>query len=600
LPDFDCCVFENEVPAESERLMPEEPRMKTVRRVSARGMRRVGKSREGASGRRRALVLAFLGVVAPLALLLTLQYFWLGDLERTSRLARQATLKNHVDFITEKIEFFYSRQAELALAVPNEVFAAGTERRIAEYLEKQCRCGRHTQSVSKIGWPADPTRGACLVFYSGFRGECETIHAYDPCSGLPAIKYSPSVYLATLYWRVLAKKLRKKTELPALFVDERDSVHPIILRLVKDEDGLLGVAGFVVDVDQFTQDLLPTVIHKSLGGLPEHEDLMVSVWDGAFRIRFGEKTARPENYELKRRFSFVFTDWTIGLRSRRSTSAEWARANFYFNVTLSSVVALVLLAGTAFAMRAAAREMKLSQMKNDFVSNVSHELRTPLSSIRVFGELMRLGRVQEHEKIRQYGEYIESEGRRLSRLIDNILDFSKIESGQRIYRFENEDLLPIVEDVVKTFAVRLRQGDFALHVEAPPEPLPMACVDAAALGHAIGNLIDNAIKYSDGGRRILARLSQEGEELRISVQDQGIGIAPEEHGRIFERFHRVGTSLVHNVKGSGLGLALVRHIMEAHGGRVSVVSAPGKGSEFTLHLPAGECGKRAERPGENG
>jgi len=554
---------------------------------------RIGSLGGGGRHPRRALVLAFLGVLLPLALLLALQYLWLADLERSSRLARRATLAYHLELITEKVEWFYSKRAEAALAVPADVFAAGTEDRIEAYVLSRCECGRKSRAKKvKPTWPVNPTEGALMLFYAGFRGECGELHAYDPARNVETKKVPAAVHLARLYWSLLAKKSPKKISVPPLSVDERDPAHPLIISLQADDDGLLGLAGLVVDVRYFVDDLVPILIHKSLAKHPDRDDLAVAVWDSEGHVRVGDPGARVEDYELKRRFQFVFTDWTIGVRSRRSTSAEWARANFLFNVTLSTFLALVLLGGTALAMRAAAREMRLSEMKSDFVSNVSHELRTPLSSIRVFGELMRLGRVQEREKIVQYGEYIESEGRRLSRLIDNILDFSKIESGQRVYRFEDEDLLAIVEDVVKTFDVRLRQGEVRIEVQTPPEALPVVCVDAGALGHAIGNLIDNAIKYGNGARQIIVRLAVEQREVRISVRDHGVGIPSEEHERIFERFHRVGSSLVHDVRGSGLGLAIVKHIVEAHGGRVSLSSAPGKGSEFTLHLPEGGCGER--------
>jgi signal transduction histidine kinase len=114
-------------------------------------------------------------------------------------------------------------------------------------------------------------------------------------------------------------------------------------------------------------------------------------------------------------------------------------------------------------------------------------------------------------------------------------------------------------------------------------------VDAGALGHAIGNLVDNAIKYAGDGREIVVGLDRKGDEIRISVLDHGLGIPAEEHDHIFDRFHRVGTSLVHDVRGSGLGLAIVKHIVEAHSGRISLTSAVSEGSEFTIHLPAGEC-----------
>ena len=224
-------------------------------------------------------------------------------------------------------------------------------------------------------------------------------------------------------------------------------------------------------------------------------------------------------------------------------------------------------------------------MKADFVSNFSHELRTPLASIRVFGEFLKLGRVRDTEKIHEYGEYIETESRRLTQLINNILDFSKIESGLKTYRFEEADLKCLIEETLKLFEVRLEQSGFHIAFEAPAEPLPPAMLDRDAISQAFINLLDNAVKYSGGSKEITVRIGRTEDRLTISVIDRGVGIERDEWDKIFEKFYRVSTGLVHDVKGSGLGLSIVRHVIEAHQGNVTVESTPGRGSNFTLHLP---------------
>jgi len=246
---------------------------------------------------------------------------------------------------------------------------------------------------------------------------------------------------------------------------------------------------------------------------------------------------------------------------------------------------VVLLAGLGLALRTAGREMRLAAMKSDFVSNVSHELRTPLASIRVFGELMRLGKVTDGDKVREYGEHIEVESRRLTQLVDNILDFSRIESGRKVYHFSQTALEEVVRDVVAAFTMRFRGSGFEIELAGPAAPLPPVTADAAAIDHAVSNLIDNAIKYSGAGRQIAVRLARVGDEVAIAVCDRGIGIPASEQKHIFERFHRVSTGAVHEVRGVGLGLAIVDHIVRAHGGRVEVESEPGKGSTFTIRLP---------------
>jgi signal transduction histidine kinase len=226
-------------------------------------------------------------------------------------------------------------------------------------------------------------------------------------------------------------------------------------------------------------------------------------------------------------------------------------------------------------------------MKSDFVSNVSHELRTPVASIRVFGELLRLGRAQDPEKVREYGAHIEDESRRLTRLIDNILDFSRIESGRKEYHFAEGDVRELVQAVVRTFEVRLAAEGFRIVIDERDGRLPPLWMDSDALSQAFQNLLDNAVKYSGTSREIVVTLSADNGDVVIAVRDHGIGIARDEQRKIFERFHRVGTDLVHDVKGSGLGLSIVHHIVAAHGGSVAVQSEPGHGSTFTMRLPIG-------------
>jgi signal transduction histidine kinase len=270
---------------------------------------------------------------------------------------------------------------------------------------------------------------------------------------------------------------------------------------------------------------------------------------------------------------------------RDLTEKQLARRYFIFNFSLSIVAGLILLGGVVLALRTASRSMKLSQMKADFVSNVSHELRTPLASIRVFGEFLKLGRVNDAQKIKEYGEYIETESRRLTQLINNILDFSKIESGQRIYQFERANLAQLIEETLKLFVVRLEQDGFRIFFERPAYPLSDALLDTEAIAQAFINLLDNAVKYSGNRRTVTVRVDQALNFVTVAVTDSGIGIEADELEKIFEKFYRVSTGLVHDVKGSGLGLSIVKHVVEAHRGKVTVESSPGDGSIFTIFLP---------------
>ena len=184
-----------------------------------------------------------------------------------------------------------------------------------------------------------------------------------------------------------------------------------------------------------------------------------------------------------------------------------------------------------------------------------------------------------------YGEYIETESRRLTQLINNILDLARIESGRKSYELAPADLEAVVRETLRTFRPSFEQAGFRLGWQPPAAPLPPIALDAGAIGQSLANLLDNAQKYSGDARDIDVALAREGDSAVVTVADHGLGIPRDEQAKIFDRFHRVSTGLVHDVKGSGLGLAIVRHIVEAHGGRIEVESRPGEGSRFRVVLP---------------
>ena len=245
---------------------------------------------------------------------------------------------------------------------------------------------------------------------------------------------------------------------------------------------------------------------------------------------------------------------------------------------------IVIAAGLVATYRLVRRETETARLKAEFVANVSHDLKTPLSLIRVFGETLEMGRITDEPTRHEYYRVITRESERLSRLIENVLDFSRIEGGRRTYDLVPVSVEPLVRDTVESFAYVLAQQGFKVDVAVPPG-LPAVPMDAEAVGQALGNLIDNAIKYSEARKVLTVEAAVRDGGLALTVGDEGIGIPRDEQGKIFDKFYRVGRSDTQGRRGSGVGLALVRHVALAHGGRVSVDSQPGQGSRFTLWLP---------------
>ncbi|HOJ03471.1 MAG TPA: HAMP domain-containing sensor histidine kinase [Bacteroidota bacterium] len=281
---------------------------------------------------------------------------------------------------------------------------------------------------------------------------------------------------------------------------------------------------------------------------------------------------------------WLLPEHDIGIRLRGSDIGERSRDRLLWFGVLLGVVDLLLIAGVLFVYVGMRREMRLAAMKTDFVSNVSHELKTPLALIRMFAETLEMDRVPDEARRREYYGIIVQESERLSRLINNILTFSRMEAGKKEYRLRDTDINSIVERVMGMYAFHLEHRGFACTFEAAPDP-PSTRADEEAVAEAVINLLDNAMKYSAERKRVDVRTHVDGGYVCVAVRDEGIGIPPAEQRRIFEKFYRVSQGLSGSAKGSGLGLALVEHIMRAHGGEVRVDSTPGVGSCFTLCFP---------------
>jgi signal transduction histidine kinase len=244
----------------------------------------------------------------------------------------------------------------------------------------------------------------------------------------------------------------------------------------------------------------------------------------------------------------------------------------------------VMLLGIIILARAVIHESEISRLKSDFVSNVTHELKTPLSLIRMFGETLDSGIVTEEGKRKEFYRIIRKESERLTHLINNVLDFSRMDEGNKEYQFEETDLVTLVRHSLEAYKFHIRDKGFDIETILPDDP-HLLLLDKDAISQALLNLLSNAVKYSEDQKYIRVEVAANSESIRLSVADQGIGIAKDQQKKIFEKFYRVSDKRMKQSRGSGLGLTLTRHIAEAHGGTIDVESEPGKGSQFTITIP---------------
>jgi signal transduction histidine kinase len=352
-------------------------------------------------------------------------------------------------------------------------------------------------------------------------------------------------------------------------------IHAVPL---KGEEGVAGLVAFELDLTRVRTEILPEV----LASLPLPEGVAATVVDGEGR-RVVAAGGRPEGPVLAEdRFEDVLPFWMplVYLRDPDIAEKQTAAARRLHYWVMGVSIAGILAAGW-FVGRTVKHELHVARLKSDFLSTVTHELKTPLTSIRMFVETLEEDRVKDEAERREYLGVISRESERLSELIQTVLDLARLEGRSAALSRRRADVVELLRESAEIFRLRLSNEDVELEVEVPSD-LPELTLDAGAFREVVLNLLSNAVKY--GGRKIRLTAAARDREVRISVEDDGIGIDDDEQARIFEKFYRADDSLARSVEGSGLGLALVREIVKAHGGRVTVKSRKGEGSRFTVTL----------------
>jgi signal transduction histidine kinase len=365
----------------------------------------------------------------------------------------------------------------------------------------------------------------------------------------------------------------------------------------KDENEK-ALAGIIFDADylknEFFPEMLNTVLHHNESeSQTEKANSALMVHYKSDSTPLAASTAWDGGYpEVEKNMEGAFPGLTLAMKMRGTTVAAMGQHFVRTSFVILGALSLLLTGGLVLTFRNVSKEMALARLKSDFVSNVSHELRTPLSLIRLYAETLELGRLTDKDKYQEYYQIIRKESERLTALINNILDFSRIEAGRKEYEFRDTDLRELVCNTLESYRYQIEQHGFVF--EEKIEPVPAMRIDREAMARSLVNLVNNALKYSQDRKYIGVNLYRENGSVKLEVIDHGIGIPAQEQAKIFEKFYRVGDPLVHNTKGSGLGLSLVRHIVRAHGGNVAVDSMPGRGSKFTIALPVNASDSRQQ------
>ncbi len=354
----------------------------------------------------------------------------------------------------------------------------------------------------------------------------------------------------------------------------------LLVFLIKTKEEIV-INALILNSLQFIEDVLDSRIQQ----IAQDEFYIGAFIDTSTNIVYNsDKTVQDVEFKHSKPF-WLLSDYYLGIELKNETISELVQARTITDIYVIAFIDLVLLFGAWLIYRSIKKQMELAQLKSDFISNVSHEIRTPLALISMYIETLDMNRVKTEEKKKEYYSVIYNETQRLSKLVNKILNFSQIDNNKKKYVFTKANINSIVNEVINTFRYHLENKNFELKLELA-EDIPQISADTEALTDAIVNLVDNAIKYSGEQKFIGIKTGQQKENVFIEIKDSGIGISENDQKKIFEKFYRVTEkNLAYKAKGSGLGLSIVKHVIDKHNAKISVKSKVGSGTSFKVVFP---------------
>lgn len=361
--------------------------------------------------------------------------------------------------------------------------------------------------------------------------------------------------------------------------NETNDLHCLVV-ITEEQPDQFSLIGFLVEPQTFIHH----VVGPKMQAIARDQFVLSTFQKGTSAPIYSTLSRDTIQSEAVTKDFWLFPDYTFGIRTMGRSLKQIADERTHINLVLLISLNLILIIAVVLVFRNVKKEVQLAQNKADFVSNVSHEIRTPLALISMFAETLEMGRVTTEEKKKEYYSIISKETARLSGIVNKILNFSQTEANKKKLHIHYLDLNKELRDILNTYDFHLTNKGFTHTVNLYSSSV-IVKGDKEAFTESVINLIDNAIKYSNETKKIEITTGVEDQYGFVTVKDYGIGISRMDQKHIFDKFYRVSTGDLAKSRGTGLGLSLVKQLMEAQKGKIHVVSESGKGSSFTLLFP---------------
>lgn len=364
---------------------------------------------------------------------------------------------------------------------------------------------------------------------------------------------------------------------------DRTDVHCMVF-IMKVAAKEYRVAGLFIDARLFIED----IVGPRLQAIAKDQFVLSAVTKENNQVIYSTQQANTpvdENASVEAATTafWIFPEYALGIRTSGETLQQLVRERTQTNLILLVALDVILIVAVVLVFRNLKKEVDLAQNKADFVSNVSHEIRTPLALISMFAETLEMNRVPSEEKKQQYYRIISKETQRLTSIVNKILNFSQTEAQKKTLHIERLNMQTELEGILETYDFHLSNKGFTYTLSASGELWVDA--DRESFVESVINLIDNAVKYSDDNKQIEITTGRFDDFGFVAVKDYGVGISEQHQKHIFDKFYRVPKGNLARSRGTGLGLSLVKQLMEAQKGKITVTSEPGRGSVFKLYFP---------------